>query len=167
MFRVALFVAVALVGVVAVVAVVGRCLPKGHRASRSLTLSASPHEVFQVITDVARGAEWRSDLERVEQVSGNGVGMTFREVGKNGAVPYRVEGIEPDRRFVTAIADSTLPYGGRWTFDLAPRGEGTDLTITEDGEVFNPIFRFMSRFVFSPTATIERYQSDLSKRLGQ
>jgi hypothetical protein len=165
MLRIALFALAAVVGVVAAVAVMGWCLPKGHRASRIIALQASPHDVFQVITNVAHAAEWRSDLERVEQVSGSGVGMTFREVGQNGSVAYRVEAVEPDRQFVSAIADSSLPYGGRWTFDLAPRGDGTDLTITEDGEVFNPIFRFMSRFVFSPTGTIERYQADLAKRL--
>ncbi len=43
---------------------------------------------------------------------------------------------------------------------------GTRLTITENGEVYNPIFRFMSRFVFGHTATMDQFLSDLKKRVG-
>ena len=44
--------------------------------------------------------------------------------------------------------------------------EGTALTITEDGEIYNPIFRVLSKVVFSPYATIDTYQADLRKRLA-
>jgi hypothetical protein len=68
---------------------------------------------------------------------------------------------------VTRIADPSLPFGGTWTYDLKPQGSGTELTITEDGEVYNPIFRFMSKFVFSQTATIEAYQASLKRKLSE
>ena len=68
------------------------------------------------------------------------------------------------RRLVTRIADTGLPFGGQWTYELVPDGEGTRLTITEDGEVYNPLFRFVSRFVMGHTATIERYLDDVEKR---
>ena len=45
----------------------------------------------------------------------------------------------------------------RWTYEIAPAPNGTTLTITEDGEVYNPIFRFMSRFVFGHEATMASY----------
>jgi len=41
----------------------------------------------------------------------------------------------------------------------------TEVTITEDGEVYNPIFRFMSAYVFGHTATIEQYLTDLESRV--
>ncbi len=50
-----------------------------------------------------------------------------------------------------------MPFGGTWTYVLVPDVAGTRLTITEDGEVYNPLFRFLSRFVFSQTATIDTY----------
>ena len=59
------------------------------------------------------------------------------------------------------IADPDLPFGGTWTYELKPDGGGTQLVITERGEVYNPIFRFMSRFVFSHTATMERFVASL------
>ncbi len=33
----------------------------------------------------------------------------------------------------------------------------SSVTITERGSVYNPIFRFMSRFIFGHTATVEAY----------
>jgi hypothetical protein len=49
-----------------------------------------------------------------------------------------------------------LPFGGPWTYELRPEGSATHLTITEHGEVFDPFFRFMSRFVLGHAATMER-----------
>jgi hypothetical protein len=43
----------------------------------------------------------------------------------------------------------------------------TQITITERGEVYNPIFRFMSRYVFSHHATIDAYLTALGKKLGE
>jgi hypothetical protein len=68
---------------------------------------------------------------------------------------------QPPRRLVTRIADQSLPFGGTWTYELTPAGSGTRLTITEHGTVFNPVFRFMSRFVFGHAATIERFLKDI------
>ena len=39
------------------------------------------------------------------------------------------------------------------------------MTITEDGEIYNPIFRVLSKVAFSPYDTIDRYQADLRVRL--
>jgi hypothetical protein len=161
MLRLALFVLAGLVGLVVLVTVVGWCLPKGHHATRSKTIAASAERVFGYIADVANGPTWRKDVRAVEIVSGAGVGMIFRETSSNGVITYRVDALEPARRFVTVIADPSLPFSGRWTFELSPRGDTTDVTITEDGEVSNPIFRFMSRVVYSQTATMERYLAAL------
>jgi hypothetical protein len=50
---------------------------------------------------------------------------------------------------------------------VASEGDGAALRVTEDGEVYNVIFRFMSRFVFGQTGTIERYLKDLGKKFGE
>ena len=40
-------------------------------------------------------------------------------------------------------------------------------TITENGEIYNPFFRFMARFVFGYTATMETYLKALGKKFGE
>ncbi|HSR42141.1 MAG TPA: SRPBCC family protein, partial [Longimicrobiales bacterium] len=74
---------------------------------------------------------------------------------------------EVPTRLVTRIADEDLPFGGTWTYELEPTGDGrTRVTITEDGEVYNPVFRFMARFVFGHTATMDTYLDGLEARMG-
>lgn len=158
---------VGVVGLVLVVTLVGFALPKTHRASRTITLKAPPSDVYGAITNFARYGEWRRDVKRVEMLADDGHGLGFRELGDHGGVTYRAETREPYTRVVTRIADPKLAFGGTWTYELRPNGTGTDLTITEDGEVYNPIFRFMSRFVFSMYTTIDNYQADLTKHLGE
>jgi hypothetical protein len=149
----------------AVVALIGIFLPKGHRASRTVVYSAPPESVYAAISDFARFPEWRSGVKTVEVLS-NGEGDTrFREDGPHGPVTYKVEERRPGSRLVTRIDDPSLPFGGTWTLEVKPVAGGTELTITEDGEIYNPIFRVMSKVVFSPYETIDAYQTDLRKRL--
>jgi len=88
--------------------------------------------------------------------------LKWRETDSSGdAITYeRVETIA-GARIVNRIADPKLPFGGSWTYQIEPIGSGTELTITENGEVYNPLFRFVSRFIMGHTATIEKYQRDL------
>jgi hypothetical protein len=147
----------AVVIVPAIVVLIGAMLPKEHVASRSILLHASPNEVFSLI---AGPSDWRGlKYEVLTQAP-----LKWRETDSSGAITYeRVETIAP-RRIVNRIADPKLPFGGSWTYEMAPSGDGTELTITENGEVYNPLFRFVSRFIMGHSATIEKYQHDLAAR---
>lgn len=164
--RIALYVVGGLVLLVLIVVAVGYSLPQGHVATREVTVAAPPGEVFALITTPANYPKWRSDVDSVELLSAEGGKERFRELGANGPLLMRVEERVPDSRLVTVIADTTLPFGGKWTYELTPSGSGTTLRITEDGQVYNPVFRFMSRFVFGHTATMEKYLADVEKELG-
>ena len=76
-----------------------------------------------------------------------------------------IERSEPPRLLVTRI-EPGLPFGGTWTYELAPDAGGSVLTITERGEVYNPIFRFMSRFIFGHDSTLAGYMAALHTRLS-
>jgi hypothetical protein len=79
-----------------------------------------------------------------------------------------VEQLVPDRMLVGRIANTDLPFGGAWTYELTPAGEGlTTLRITEDGEVYNPIFRFVSRFVMGHEATMKQYLGAVGTRFAE
>lgn len=161
-----LYTLVGLVGIVGLVAVIGLVLPKAHHASRTVTYAAPPATVFGVIADVEQYPAWRSDTSRVEVLADDGQGRRFKEYGRHGALTYRIEVLEPPARMIARIADRSLPFGGAWTYELRETDSGgTELTITEDGEVYNPIFRFISHFFMSQTATIEAYQAALAVRL--
>jgi hypothetical protein len=77
----------------------------------------------------------------------------------------KVEIAERDapRRLVTRIPPGG-PFGGTWTFELT---DGTTLTITEHGEVYNAIFRFLSRFVFGQYGMQEKFLRAVGSRLKE
>ena len=93
--------------------------------------------------------------------------LHFREEGSNGTVNYELAEDVPNQRMVTRILDTDLGYSGKWTYVLAPENGATRVTITEDGEVSNVLFRFMSRYVFGHTATLDGYLRSLAKRFGE
>jgi hypothetical protein len=75
--------------------------------------------------------------------------------------------LQPPQRMVTQIADKNLPFGGSWTYLLTSTADGCKLTITEHGEVYNPVFRVVSRFVIGQTRTIDSYLKNVAHRFGE
>lgn len=49
---------------------------------------------------------------------------------------------------------------------LGTEGDATRVAITEDGFIKNPIFRVLSRTVFSVASTQERWLTALARHLG-
>ena len=156
-----------LVVVVLLVVAIGYALPKSHVASVSAQYAAPPDTLWATLTDVAAFPRWRNDLVRVELLPDENGQRGWREHGKNDVITYRVVASDPPRRLVTRIADETLPFGGTWTYELAPAGGGTRLTITERGEVYNPVFRFVSRFVLGYTGTMTTMLRALGAKHGE
>jgi Polyketide cyclase / dehydrase and lipid transport len=167
MLRIVVVVVAVAIGLAICCVIIGVLLPKRHVASRALSLHRTPDEVWSTIHDVDGYAAWRPGLKRVERLPDADGRPRWKEVGAHGAVTYEiVESLRPSK-MVTRIADPTLPFGGTWTYLVEPAGDGSTVTITEHGEVYNPLFRFMSRFVFGHTATIDEYLAALRKRLGE
>ena len=153
-----------LVLLVAVVAAIGLALPQDHVASRSVTVNRPIEEVWTAITDVQSHPSWRPSVSRVEVL--NQEPRRWREIGRDGTLTLQAVESRPPSRFVSEIADQDLPFGGRWIYELKSTPAGTELTITEQGQVYNPVFRFVSRFIIGHTATMDTYLSDLLKKFG-
>ncbi len=157
----------ALILLVGVVALIGSRLPKAHVASRLIHLRQSPQNVYAVVRDFGSAPSWRSDVKQMDVEGKPGGPVYFREVGKNGTINYELVEDVPAERMVTRIRDTDLGYSGQWTYMFTPENGGTRVTIREDGEVSNVIFRFMSRYVFGQTATMDGYLNSLAKRFGE
>ena len=154
-----------LIGFVLLILLIGALLPKAHTASRTAHIQASPRQVFDIIADYRSFPSWRSDVREVKDRHSQSGRPSWVEVTRHGELPLEVIESDPPRKLVGKIADPKLPFGGTWTWQIAPDNENEcDVTITEDGEIYNPFFRFMARFIFGYTATMERNLRDLSAR---
>jgi hypothetical protein len=157
-----------LLALVVAVVLIGWSLPVKHRASRQATVRADPDSVFALISNVAGYASWRTGVKRIEMEpeADSNRRVRFREFGADGEIPFEITALEPNRRMVTRIASTKLPFGGTWTYEISPAPGGAALRITEDGEVYNPVFRFISRFVMGHSRTIDRYLKDVARKFG-
>jgi hypothetical protein len=138
-------------------------LPKTHKATRQIRLRQTRDAVYALITGPA---DWR-DLKAVEQLAPVNNRKRWKENDGNNAITYELLEATPPSKMVTRIADDTLPFGGTWTYAISTGGDTTILRITEDGEVRNPIFRFVSRFIMGHTATIDKYLTAVGKKFGE
>jgi hypothetical protein len=118
----------------------GATLPVGHVASRSKRLPARPEIVWGLINDPVATKGW------------------------GGSVKTEVVERDEPRLLVTQIVGEKA-FGGTWTFELAPDGhDATSLTITERGEVYNPLFRAVLR-AMGHARTIDAYLTKLETAL--
>ena len=161
-----LLVAGILVGLVAFVAIIGVLLPKAHVATRAARFRQSPESIWKTITDVDAMTTWRPGLQSIERLPDRNGMPAWIETSSMGKMPIEVTEWTPPRRMVTRIADPSLPFGGTWTYEISATG-GATLRITENGEIYNPLFRFMARFVFGYTSTMEDYLKGLGKKFGE
>lgn len=152
---------------VVIVVVVGMLLPQSHVASVSARYRAAPEAVWAALTDVRAFPSWRKEVTSVELLADRNGHRAWREVGKDGSVTYEAVESDPPKRLVGKIADEHLPYGGTWTYEIVPESGGSRLTITERGEIYNPLFRFMARFVFGYTSTMENVLRALGRKYGE
>ena len=160
-----------LVGLLLLAALAGSLLPKEHVASVRARFTAPPDATWAAIRDFGAWPSWNPGVKSMERLPDAGGAERWMLRDSTGGFPSRVEVSDPPAagkagRLVTRIDDPSLPFGGTWTWTVEADGQGSAVTITEDGEVRNPIFRLLARYVFGHHATIESYLQALGRRGG-
>jgi hypothetical protein len=128
-----------LVLLIVIVAAIGATLPRTHTARRTLRVRRPPQEAWTAITQA----------------------MTTSDV------PVDIVENDPPRKLVSKVKETEKMFGGTWTVAVAPLENGSTVTITEDGWVANPIFRFVSRFVMGHHATMDGMLKSVAKNFGE
>ncbi|MEP7383009.1 MAG: SRPBCC family protein [Gemmatimonadota bacterium] len=166
MIRIVVTVVVVLLVALGVVLFMGYRLPVGHIVARSAPVAASPDAVFALLIDMEHHPAWRDGVtstERLPSVEGR---TRFRETSGSDALTLEILDARAPVRLVTRIVGEKLPFGGQWVFDVEPATSGSRLTITEHGEVYSPLFRFVSHYIMGQTTTIDRYLGSVVRHFG-
>jgi len=155
----------ALGGLVALLAAFGAMLPKEHTATRRARYKQPPEVLFDVITGPQ---DWRPQVTKYELLPDREGRRVWKETDKRGdAITYEVVERAAPARYVTRIADPKLPFGGRWVYGIRPVPGGSEVTITEEGEIYNVMFRALAKLVFGYTSSLEAYLKALGTRFGE
>jgi hypothetical protein len=147
------------------VVVTGYLLPTRHVVSRSASFATTPERLYALI---AGPQNWRPGVAQSVFVDGADHRLILQETDRQGqTISYEQTDVIPTRSLKRRIATEGLPYRGSWIYELTPNGALTTLTITEDGEVDNPFFRFVARFIIGYTKSIDTYLGDLAGAVGR
>ena len=157
---------IALVLVGGIPVAIGSLLSVEHSASVDRLVPAAPERVWEAVTDLHGMPTWRTGLDSVEVFVEIAGGQRWREHAATGSITLAVTVWQPPTRLVTRIVDEGSPFGGTWTYRLSAEGSETRIGLTEDGEVYSPFFRFVSRFVLGHERTMTTYLDDLERKLG-
>ncbi len=158
---------VVIASLLAVVYGVGLSLPQDHVAAVRAEFSATPEEIFATIADYRSYPEWRPSVERIEELPARDGNPAWVVIEATGPLPMELTESEPPIRLVTTILSEGMPFGGRWIYEIEPAATGTTVTITEEAEVYSPLFRFVSRYLMGHHATASLFLSDLGAHLGE
>ncbi|HYW32997.1 MAG TPA: SRPBCC family protein, partial [Gemmatimonas sp.] len=133
-----LFVMGVIVAVVIALIVGGLTTPRTHVASRVVRLRATPETVWAIVRDVGSYASWRPEVQStlVE-------GAEWEESSSRGSMRFGVTHDEPPVQFGARILDEDLAFQGEWFWRIDADAGGSRVTLTERGEVGNPVFRFI------------------------
>jgi hypothetical protein len=156
-----------LAAILILIALIGWLLPKAHTVTREARFHQPPEAVWTAITDIDAMPTWRQGLKSVKHLPDQNGLPAWVETLDSGTIPLATVVSQPPVKLVVRIADPKLPFGGTWTYEIMPIPTGSSLRIREDGEVYNPIFRFVSRFILGQSATIDAYLKSLAKKFGE
>lgn len=162
-----LWIFIVLVGILILIALVGWLLPKAHTVTREARFRESPEVIWKTITDIEAMPSWRQGLKSVKHLPDRDGLPAWVETSDSGTIPFETVLSQPPAKLMVRIADPKLPFGGTWTYEITPAPGGSALRIREDGEVYNPVFRFLARFVFGYTGTIDAYLKSVSRKFGE
>ena len=157
-----LIIVIAIVVLIAVMYLIGYFMPVKHVARHSVVLNTTSAELWKILHDHAQYPNWRSDLKSVVVKDDR----HWTETSGNGTLDFESEIVRVNEVFHSHIMNKDLPFGGSWTYELKPNGNRTELTITENGEVYNPLFRFMSKYIFGHESTLKKYGGDIAKKIN-
>lgn len=141
---------------------IGWYLPVKHTATLKRSIPAPKAEIWSMVTKPERYPDWRSTVERVQIHSDSSEMLHWTEYySEQESLGYEEVERRDSSLFISKIVDQELPFGGSWTIRLESIGSNTLIEITEDGEIYNPVFRFFARFILGYEATMDTYLNDL------
>ena len=157
-----------LIALVALPMAIGMFLPRQHVASSSVTLRQPPDSLWIVMFDLAHYPAWWPDVRSMERRQDDVGGEIWVQTDTRGKeLPLEMVSSDPPARLVIQIADERLPFGGSWTYLIEPAASGSKVTVTEEGEIFNPVFRLVARVFLGYHGTVDRYLQALGSRFGE
>ena len=150
------------------VLIFGWLQPVHHSVTRKMYLHQTPEAVFAVLENSADLPTWSSAVLKVEPLPERDHKPAARITLRWGSMVMIMTQLEriPPNRLVTRMAKDNGPVLGTWTYEIAPETGGCRVSVTEEGELKNPLFRAIAR-LRGLDSNINQTLRDLAKKFGE
>lgn len=162
----ALILAALIVAVLAAATAVGWKLPAEHRTTREAEFPQGVDALWAALSDFPSLPAWMPGIRRVQRLDAvDGRDRWLYETAEGDMTIEVITRAAPTELTIRSVS-SELPFGGTWTHRISPAGTGAIVTITEEGWISSPLFRFMFRYVFGVASTPDEALAALGRHLG-
>ena len=156
-----------LVVLIAIALAIGYALPAQHTLTRSIVLKQTPENVFAALADLPNLPSWDHGVKKVEMLAPvDGKEASRQTLDGNMVMTIVTTESLPPNRLVRTIGEGQGPFSGSWTYNIRQTTDGSEVSLTEDATVPNPVFRLMCQ-IFGPTKYLDQHLSDLAKHFGE
>lgn len=132
--------------------------------SSTVSINATPEQIWAVMTDAAAFPEWEPNVTKVEGTIAAGQKITVHtKISPNQAFPVTVSEFIPGQKMTWTGGMPLGLFKGERTFTLTPQGDGSTQVTTR--EVFSGLLKpIMSRMIPDLTESFEQFAQGLKNR---
>ena len=140
---------------------------EGIEGKATIQIQAPPEKVYALISDVNRMGEWSPECRKAEWIegaTGPAVGARFKGSNKKGIVRWStkptVKAADPGREFTFEVGRPGKE-DTRWSYRLAPKDGGTELTESFEALRYGLFFKVVD----PPKRRVRELQQGIEKTL--
>ena len=158
---------ISLILVILLVWFIGGRLPQRHEVMVSANIDANIQSVWRLLNDFKAYPEWRPSITQVQRMPDYQGNEVWQESDRHGNdVAYATIESVSNQRITRRIVTKDLPYAGQWILELSPTSTGCRLNITEQGEIYNVLYKIIGKYIIGYDASIKRFIADVETRLA-
>ena len=107
-----------------------------YTESMTFQVSYPVEHAWQELINIKEAPARKKDVESVEIIEEYGKLIAWQENLKNGGYRiYRMNKRDENRQLILELTESSYELKGIWTFDLRPRSNETEITISEESSL--------------------------------
>ena len=154
----------ALVGLLALLYVVGRMIPGEHTTVRVAEFSAPQDSVLHTLADWENTPKWLKEVTTVRRLPDHDGHLTYEESGPEGACVLELLDTLPHGHVVTRFTVEGF-MEGTWTFDITPTSpKSCTVKLSDRTTAHSAFFKLVGRVMGG--SELEDYLRELGKRHG-
>jgi len=118
--------------------------------SRVETIPAPVDRVWDYLIDIQDFPNRRIEINsiRIDAIREDGLPVRWSLItDQGGTLEFELGDMIPQKKFQTKLLDSSFKMTGVWTYELTPKGNNTELRLTEESKITSPVIR--GAFLFS------------------